>query len=161
MYSDTEPIHLRLLRRDVTVADILPLANVSPNVHRRFASSDTKKMINYGERLCDLLETIFLLVKEDEAGLISIIKPQNYSLLALDDNTHDIHQRYTIFATIADICHPNQIDPEREHFIYSHEFVPSVDTPLTVFRSTSPVRFALVNVNLPIAVSVTDEGDGG
>ncbi|CAF0957715.1 unnamed protein product, partial [Adineta ricciae] len=155
-YDSSEPSSLLLPSRNVTMEHIFQsIDNVPANVYKYLASNSTKKIIDYCEKLSNLHETKFLLVKENETCFISIKKPKTNQLLGLDDEQNAIHQRFTIYAQIRDIYQENQLDIDRQYCLYSNDFVPSIDTQLFLFpRSNSTIEFALIDQNLPIKVTI-------
>ncbi|UJR29383.1 hypothetical protein I4U23_010595 [Adineta vaga] len=153
-YDNSESISILLPNRNVTMEYILQSSKVSSNIYKYLASNFTKKIVDYCEKLSNLRETKFILVKENETCLISIEKPKNNQLLELDEDDNDIHQRYTIFTKISDIYQENQFDIDHQFLLSSDSFVPSLNTQLFSFGSTSPIRFTLLQQNLPVNVII-------
>jgi hypothetical protein len=153
-YDDQQPMQILLSNRNTTIEHIFQLTHAPSNLYKYLASNYTKKIIDYCEKLSNLIETKFILVKEHETCLVSIEKPKYNQLLEIESEENDIHQRYTIYATIGDICRENQIDIDHQHFLYANDFVPSIETQLFSFQSISPIRFTLIDGNLPVAVTI-------
>ncbi|CAF1248253.1 unnamed protein product [Adineta steineri] len=159
--TDNQSIHFRvsimiqIFRYDNIFQSI---TDVPSNVYKYLASNSTKKIIDYCEKLSNINETKFLLVKENETCLVSIEKPKNNQLLDLDDGQNDIHQRYTIYARILDIYQENQLDIDHQYLLYSNDFVPSIQTQLISFQSPSSpsIRFTLINENLPVNITIAN-----
>jgi hypothetical protein len=122
------------------------LTNAAFDIYKYLASNYTKKILHFGEQLSNLLDTKFILVQSHETCLISIEKPK-------------YNQRFTIFATIADICGENQIDIDHQSLLYADDFVPSPDTQLVSFLTVSPIRFTLIDGNLPVTVTIQNSED--
>ncbi|CAF1647662.1 unnamed protein product, partial [Adineta ricciae] len=158
-YDNSEPSSLLLPSRNVTMEHIFQsIDNVPANVYKYLASNSTKKIIDNCEKLSNLHETKFLLVKENETCFISVKKSKTNQLLDLDDEQNAIHQRFTIYAQIRDIYQENQLDIDRQYCLYSNDFVPSIDTQLFLFpRSNSTIEFALFDQNLPFKVTIQNK----
>ena len=158
--NQQESLQILLSNRNTTIENIFQLTNASRNIYKYLASNYTKKILNYDEKLSNLIDTKFILVKEHETCLISIEKSKNNQLIDIEDEQNIIHQRFTIFATIEHICRENQIDIDHQYLIYSNDFVPSIETQLIYFKSESPsIRFTLTDNNLPVAVTVLNNQD--
>ncbi|CAF1224248.1 unnamed protein product [Adineta steineri] len=159
-YDSSEPISIHFSNRNIIMEDIFQsITNVPSNVYKYLASNSTKKVIDYCDKLSNINETKFLLVKENETCLVSIEKPKNNQLLDLDDGQNDIHQRYTIYARILDIYQENQLDIDHQYLLYSNDFVPSIQTQLISFQSPSSlssIRFTLINENLPVNITIAN-----
>jgi hypothetical protein len=100
-----------------------------------------------------LNETKFLLAKENETCLVSIKMSNELQLITIDDESDQI-QRFLISATISNISKQNQIDTEQRFLLYADDFVPSLDTSLTSFLTTSPINFTVIEKNLPITITM-------
>ncbi|CAF1513862.1 unnamed protein product [Adineta steineri] len=159
-YDSSEPISIHFSNRNIIMEDIFQsITNVPSNVYKYLASNSTKKIIDYCDKLSNINETKFILVKENETCLVSIEKPKNNQLLDLDDGQNDIHQRYTIYARILDIYQENQLDIDHQYLLYSNDFVPSIQTQLISFQSPSSlssIRFTLINENLPVNITIAN-----
>jgi hypothetical protein len=158
-YDKQQPLQILLSNRNTTIEHIFQLTNASLDIYKYLASNYTKKILDYGEKLSNLIDTKFILVKEHETCLVSIEKPKYSQLIDIEDEENEIHQRFTIFATIADICRENQIDIDHRRLLYSDDFVPSTETQLISFLSISPIRFTLIDGNLPVTVTIQNNQD--
>ncbi|CAF3688664.1 unnamed protein product [Rotaria sordida] len=95
----------------------------------------------------------FILVEEYQTCLVSIKKPKELQLIEIDEG-NELNTRFIIFATIDDVYRYGKIDVERQHLIYSDDFVPTINAQLVSFRLTSPIRFTLMDGNLPMTITV-------
>jgi hypothetical protein len=77
-------------------------------------------------------------------------------LIEISDES-DQNQRFMISATISDIYKHNKIDTEQRFLLYADDFVPSLDTSLTSFLTTSPIKFTVIENNLPITVTIMND----
>ncbi|CAF4218433.1 unnamed protein product, partial [Adineta steineri] len=158
-YNSSEPISIHFSNRNIIMEDIFQsITDVPLHVYEYLASNSTKKIIDYCEKLSNINETKFLLVKENETCLVSIEKPKINQLLDLDDGQNDIHQQYTIYARIFDIYQENQLDIDHQYLLYSNDFVPSIQAQLISFQSpsSSSIRFTLINENLPVNITIAN-----
>jgi hypothetical protein len=158
-YDKQQPQQILLSNRNTTIEHIFQLTHASLDVYKYLASNYTKKILDFGEQLSNLLDTKFILVQAHETCLISIEKSKNNLLVDIEDDTNEIQQRFTIFATIADICRENQIDIDHRSLLYADDFVPSIDTQLVSLLTVSPVRFNLIDGNLPVSVTIQNSED--
>jgi len=158
-YDKQQPLQILLSNRNTTIKHIFQLTHASLDVYKYLASNYTKKILDFGEKLSNLLDTKFILVQSHETCLISIEKPKYNQLVDIEDDTKEIHQRFTIFATIADVCGENQIDIDHQSLLYADDFVPSTDTQLVSFLTGSPIRFTLIDGNLPVKVTIQNSED--
>ncbi|CAF2781321.1 unnamed protein product [Rotaria sp. Silwood2] len=158
-YDDQQPLQILLSNRNTTIQHIFQLTQASIHIYKYLASNYSKKILDYNEKLSNLIDTKFILVKECETCLVSIKKPKTNQLIDIDDEKNEIYQRFTIFATIGDIYRENQIDIDHQNLLYSEDFVPSIETQLICFSSISPIRFTLINGNLPITVIIVNMED--
>ncbi|CAF4406263.1 unnamed protein product, partial [Adineta steineri] len=84
-YDSSEPISIHFSNRNIIMEDIFQsITNVPSNVYKYLASNSTKKVIDYCDKLSNINETKFILVKENETCLVSIEKPKNNQLRDLD-----------------------------------------------------------------------------
>jgi hypothetical protein len=140
-YDNKEQIKILLSNRNTTIKQLLELTEKSTDIYKYLALNDTKRILNSNELISNLNKTKFILVKENETCLISIEKDVQ-------------HQRFTIFATIADIIKEYQIDISHKNLLYSNDFVPSTDTQLLSLQLESPIRFIVIDGNLPAMVTI-------
>ncbi len=158
-YDNQQPLQILLSNRNTTIEHIFQLTQASFDVYKYLASNYTKKILDYSEKLSNLIDTKFILVTEHETCLVSIEKPKYSQLIDIENGENQIHQRFTIFATIADIYRENQIDIDHQCLLYSDDFVPSTETQLISFLPVSPIRFTLIDWNLPVKVIVQNSED--
>ena len=105
---------------------------------------------------------IVRIFKENETCLISITKPKQNQLIDIEEEEEDENehcQRFTIFATIADIFRENQINIDHQHLVCTKDFAPSRDTQLVTLSSESPVQLTLIDDCLPVTVTVLNNED--
>ena len=153
-YDKQPPQQILLPSRNTTIEHIYQLTQASPDVYKYLASNSTKKVLEFREKLSNLVETKFLLVQAHETCLISISKSQCITVVDSSDNGAEIQQRFTIFGTIGDICRENQIDNDHRNLLYADDFIPSNDTQLMSFAGSSPIRFTLIDGTLPMTVII-------
>lgn len=158
-YDKQQPLQILLSNRNTTIQDIFQRTQASLDVYKYLASNQSKKILDFDEKLSNLIDTKFLLVTENETCFVSIGKPKYEQLINIEEEETEIHQRFTIFATIADICSENQIDTDHRSLLYSNDFVPSSETQMISFLSLSPIQFTLIDGNLPVAVIIENSED--
>ena len=158
-YNKESPQQILLPNRNTTIEQIFQSTNASHDVYKYLASSYTKKILDFGEKLSNLVDTKFILVQSHETSLITIEKPKCNQLVEIEDGDNEIHQRYTKFATIADICRENQIDIDHQNLLYADDFVPSATAQLISFLAASPIHFNLTDGNLPVTVTIEKSDD--
>jgi len=154
--DDKQQLKIPISNRNTTIEEILPLTNVSINIYKYLASYITKYIISNNEYISNLNETKFFLVKENETCLISIKISDELQLIDINDG-NDQNQRFLISATMSDIYKQNKIDTEHRFLLYSDDFVPSLDIPLTSFPKISPIKFTIIGNNLPITVTIIND----
>jgi hypothetical protein len=153
-YDDKEQIKIPLSSRNTTIEQLLQLTGKSIDVYKYLASNDTKRILNSNETISNLNKTKFILVKENETCLVSIEKLKDSQISDFDREKDVNQQRFTVFATIGDVNKENQIDISHQNLLYSNEFVPSTDTQLISLLLESPIRFTVIDENLPAMVIV-------
>ena len=156
-YDDQQQIKITISSRNLTVNELLQQTGIPIEVYKYLASNKTHQVIANDQNLSDSNETDFILVKENETCLISFEKSKGSQLIDIGEDNSIL--RFFIFATIADLYKQKKIDDKHQHLLYANDFVLSKDTQLTLFRSTSPICFSLIDDNLPVAVtiSITEE----
>lgn len=108
--------------------------------YRYLASASSHLIFDSDEKLDNLTETKFTLLKENETCLIDI---------------EGIHQRFSISATIADLYKQNQDRLDGQYLIFDGIFILSQQTPLRYFRSIpSPIRFTLSKKDFEANVTI-------
>jgi hypothetical protein len=142
IYDRKEQITIPLANRNITIEQLLQLSGISIDVYKYLVSNDTTTILDYNENISSLNKTKFILLKENETCLVWI---------------GEKCQRYPVFATLADIYRQNQIDISHQYLVYANDFVPSVDTQLTSFQTESPIRFIVIDDNLPVIVTIENK----
>jgi hypothetical protein len=150
-YDDEEQIKIPLLDRNTTIEQVLQLTGKSIDAYKYLALSDTKRILDYNETIANLNQTKFILVKENETCLVWIGKSYNCN------EENEKYQRYAVFASMTDIYKENQIDISHQYLLYANDFVPSAETQLTSFQSQLPIRFIVIDDNLPVIVTVKNK----
>jgi hypothetical protein len=154
--DDKQQLKIPVSNRNTTIEQLLQLTNVSINIYKYLASNITKYILDNNEQISNLTETKFVLVKENETCIVSIKLSNELQLIDIDDE-NDQNQRFIISATISDIYKQNKIDADHQFFLYSDDFVPSLDIPLSSFLITSPIKFTIIQNNLPITVTIIND----
>ena len=140
-YDNQEQIKLPISSRNITIEQILQLTGKSIDVYKYLALNTTKRILDSNEIVSNSNETKFVLLKENETCLVWLGKS--------DSHENEENQRYAVFASLADISH--------RHLLYGNDFAPSPETQLTSFSSESPIRFIVIDSNLPISVTVQNK----
>ncbi|CAF4394047.1 unnamed protein product [Rotaria sp. Silwood2] len=156
-YDDKKQIKIPLSNRDTTIEQLLNSTGKSIDVYKYLTTNDTKRIINSNEKVSNLNKTKFILVKENETCLVCIKKSNNLQQVDNNEEENEKNQRFTIFATIADINNENQEDILHKYLMYSNDFVPSKNTQLISFQSESPIQFTMINQNLPVTVTIQNK----
>ncbi|CAF1430588.1 unnamed protein product, partial [Rotaria sordida] len=139
--------------RNMTIEQLLLLTKTRADVVAYLASNNTQVIIESHKQLLNLNETEFILVEEYQTCLVSIKKPKELQLIEIDEG-NELNTRFIIFATIDDVYRYGKIDVERQHLLYSDDFVPTINAQLVSFRLTSPIRFTLMDGNLPMTITI-------
>jgi len=129
---------------------------MSVDIYKYLASNNTKCIISNNEYISNLNETKFVLLKENETCIVSIKMSNELQLIEINDE-NDQNQRFMISATISDIYKQNKIDTEQRFLLYADDFVPSFNTPVASFLTTSPIKFTVIGNNLPITVTIIND----
>ena len=158
-YDDQQPLQILLPNRNTTIEHIFQLTHASSDVYKYLASNYSKKIIDFSEKLSNLIDTKFILVEEHETCLVTIEESKDGRLIEIENGKNIVNQRFTVFATIGDICRENLIEIDHQYLLYSNDFVPSIETQLTRFSLDSPIRFTLIDNNLPVNVTVINNED--
>ncbi|CAF4842456.1 unnamed protein product, partial [Rotaria sp. Silwood1] len=160
-YDDKEQIKIPLSNRNITIQQLLNLTGKSIDIYKYLATNDTKKIINPNEKLSNLNQTKFILVKENETCLVSIKKSDDLQLIynneEQEQEKNKQYQRFTISATIADINKENQLDILHQYLLCSNDFVPSTDIQLLSFQFESLIQFTVIDQNLPVLVIIQND----
>jgi hypothetical protein len=108
------------------------------------------------EKLSNISQTKFFLIKEAQTCLISIEQANNILIQMDEDNT--INQRYTIHATIADIYKQNKSIIQDQYLVYENDFILSQEILLISFlQTTSPIPFTLTNKKFQANITVIND----
>ncbi|CAF4312745.1 unnamed protein product, partial [Adineta steineri] len=128
--------------------------------YKYLASCNTKQIIDVHQLLSDVNETRFLLVKEDQLCSVHIRRSTENQLISIDDNDEtDSKQDFASFATIADVYKANHIDNQNKYLLFEKDFLPSMETLLSIFVSTSPIEFEVSSEKLSIHIIVENSID--
>ena len=158
--SNGQRQQIPLANARITVEELLRMSSASSEEYRYLASNYTKRILDPNEKLSDLNETKFLLVREQDACLVVIKKLTNTTLVDITaDADKTIQQRFTVLASIDDVCRTNKIDNDRQYLLHATDFVPSKETQLVSLRKVSPIAFLLTEENLPIRVTIQNTID--
>jgi hypothetical protein len=142
-YDDNEQIKIRVPSRNITIEQLFQLLGTLSDCYKYLALNDTKRIVNSNEILSNLNTTKFILLRESQSCLICIEKSKNEN-----------YQQYALFASVGDIYKENQCDVLHQYLLYADDFVPSTETQLTSFRTESPIRFIIIDHNLPVIVTI-------
>jgi hypothetical protein len=151
-YDDDEHIKIPLLDRNTTIEQLLQLTGKLIDVYKYLALNDAKRILDNNETIANLNQTKFIIVKENETCLVWIGKSSDNC-----NEENENYQRYAVFASIADIYKENQMDISHQYLLYANDFVPSTETQLTSFQSQLPIRFIVIDENLPVIVTVKNK----
>ncbi|CAF4536476.1 unnamed protein product [Rotaria sp. Silwood2] len=156
-YDDKEQIKIPWLNKNITIEQLLHLTGKPIDIYKYLAVMDTKRIINSNEKLSNLNKTKFILVKENETCLVSIKTSNDLQLIHDNEEENEKYQRFTVFATIADVKKENHIDSLHQYFLYSNDFVLSTNIQLISLQFESPIQFTLIDQNLPISVTIQND----
>ena len=156
-YDDQKEISIPVSHRNITIKQLLEMIGINDS-HTYLASYETKMI------LCELStinETKFFLVKEHQTCPIIIEQSTNILVEIIGENMKN--QRYIINATIDDIYKQNKNIDQDQYLLYEDEFIPSRETPLSLFllTETSPVKFNLIYQKLQANVTVINDEHKG
>lgn len=157
--NNEKPEEVLLFNRKVTMEELFRISKQSERGYKYLASYNTKKIINFYQLLSDVNETRFLLVKEDQFCSIHIRRSTENQLISIDDNEANSKQDFASSATIADVYKANNINDQNEYLLFGKDFLPSMETSLSVFLSTSPIEFHVSNEKQPIHIIVENSVD--
>ncbi|CAF4886271.1 unnamed protein product [Rotaria sp. Silwood1] len=157
--NSEKPEEVLLFNRKVTIEELFQISKGSERGYKYLASYNTKKIIDFHQLLSDVNETRFLLVKEDQFCSIHIRRSTENQLISIDDNETNSKQDFASSATIADVYKANRINDQNEYLLFEKDFLPSLETSLSVFASISPIEFDVINEKLPIHIIVESSID--
>jgi len=144
--DDKKQLKIPVSNQNTTIEQILQLTNMSIDIYKYLASNITKYVLANNKNISNLNETCIVSIKlSNELQLIDI------------DDANNQNQRFIISATISDVYKQNKIDIEHQFFLYSNDFVPSLDIPLCSFLITSPIKFTIIENNLPITITIIND----
>ncbi|CAF5160427.1 unnamed protein product, partial [Rotaria magnacalcarata] len=121
------------------------MKEITSDAYKYLTSSDRNIIIANDQKVADLNQTKFIVLKENETCCVSI---EN----SIDAKFDGSNTRYAIFATIADVLKNSNISVG--YLLHSNDFVPSAETKLTSF--ISPIQFQVIKDNLPIVVTIVN-----
>ena len=156
-YDDEQLLEVPVSYQNATVEQLLQLTTMPTDIYKYLASNAKKSVISNLEYISKLNETKFLLAKESETCLVSVKLADELQLIEIDDETNRT-QRFVISATIADIYKCNEIDATQQFLLYSNDFVPAHSISLVSFLPTSHIRFTVIGQNLPVFITVINDG---
>lgn len=152
--SEAKQIPLPNVRINIEELTQLCVSEDQRNNHH-LAAFSTNRIVNENEQIRDLNETKFILVKTNEICRVILRRPQEAALIQIDDDsTRDIEQRFTCFASIADVYRAHKIDAEKENLLYENDFVPSSTTRLMSLQTDGCVELTRINQNLPLHLKI-------
>ncbi len=157
--NDEKSEEVFLSDRKVTIEELFRIVKGSERGYKYLASYDTKRIIDFHQLLSDVNETRFLLVKEDQLCSIHIRRSTENQLILIDNDQSNMKQDFSSSATIADVYKANHLENQNEYLLFGKDFLPSMETPLSVFMSTSPIEFDVSNEKLPIHIIVENSID--
>ncbi|CAF1366374.1 unnamed protein product, partial [Adineta steineri] len=158
--NNEKPEEVLLFNRKVMIEELFRISKGSDRGYKCIASYNTKKIIDDHQLLSDVNETRFLLVKEDQLCSIHIRRSTENQLISIDDNDEmNSQQDFASFATIADVYKANHIDNQNKYLLFEKDFLPSMETSLSIFVSTSPIEFEVSSEKLPIHIIVENSID--
>ena len=155
-YDDKQQLNIPVVNRKTTIGELLQLTTLPIDIYKYLASNVKKSVIPNSDYISSLNETTFLLLKENETCLVEVKLSQELQLIDIDNDDNQI-QRFVISATIADVCQHNEIDTKKQFLLYSNDFIPGREIPLTSFLQTLPIRFTVIENNLPVSVTVFND----
>ncbi|CAF3288496.1 unnamed protein product [Rotaria sp. Silwood2] len=157
--NSEKPEEVLLFNRKVTIEELFQISKGSERGYKYLASYQTKKIIDFHHLLSDVNETRFLLMKENQFCSIHIRRSTENQLISIDDDQTNMKQDFASFATIGDVYKANHINDQNEYLLFEKDFLPSMETSLSVFTSTSPIEFDVINEKLPIHIIVENSID--
>jgi len=155
-FDNQEELKIPISNKNLTINELLNLTKIN-HIYQYLALIDTHRiLLNNNEKLLNINQTKFYLVKENQTCLISIKQTKNI-LVELDDN-NTISQRYIIYTTIADIYKQNKSIIQDQYLVYENDFIPSDKILLTSFlQTTSTIQFTLINQKFQANITVINE----
>jgi hypothetical protein len=154
-FDNQQELQIPISNRNITIKQLLELSTTD-NIYQYLALIDTHIILSNTEKLSNINQTKFFLVKENQTCLISIEQSEDVLVQIYTDNT--IHQQYIIYTTISDIYKQNKSIIQDHYLVYENDFIPSENILLTSFlQTTSPIKFTLINKKFQANVTVINE----
>ncbi|UJR19001.1 hypothetical protein I4U23_022131 [Adineta vaga] len=150
---EEKPQEIPLFTRKISIEELFQICKGSERRFKHIASYKTKKILAICQLLTDIDETRFLLLEEDQICSIQIQRSPDNQLIKIDDYS-TITQDFASVATIADIYKVNQTAIQNEFLLFENDFLLSMETSLSVLKSTSTIQFNVKNEKLPIHIYV-------
>ena len=157
--NDEKSEEILLFNRKVTMEELFRIARGSERDYKYLASYRSKKIIDLHHLLSDVNETRFLLVKDDQFCSIYLRRSTENQLISIVGDEANTKQYFSSSATIADIYKANQMSNQNEYLRVGKDFLPSMETSLSIFTSISPIEFDVTNEQLPIHIIVENTTD--
>lgn len=154
-----KPEEVPLFTGKITIEELFQLFKGSERGYKNLASCQTKKIIDFHQSLSNVSETRFLLVKEDQSCCIHIRRSTKDQSISIDDDERIIKESFVFTATVGDIYKSMHINDQNKYLLLEKNFLPSLETPLSLFISTSPIEFDLSDEKLPIHITVKNSTD--
>jgi hypothetical protein len=143
-FDNQEEFQIPISNQNLSIKECLQF----DNIYSYLASIDTHMIISNNNKISDINQRKFYLVKDSQICSISI------------EQTNDqiIIQQYIIEATIADIYQENISSIQDQYLLYENDFIPSLEIALTSFLPTEfPIQFKLINRKFQANVTVINE----
>jgi hypothetical protein len=155
-YDDNQIFSIPISNRNITIEQLIQMTPIKDEMYKYLASYNTHMIISNSEQLLNLMETKFHLVKDTETCFILIDLSEN-SLVKNNEEKIE-YQRYTIFATIADLYQQNKELIKDQYLLFDNVIILSPETPLTCFLPIkSSIRFTLINKILQANITITND----
>lgn len=148
-----------LFYRNATINDLFQVAKGNERGFKYLGSRRTKKIIDFNQNLSNINETQFLLIKEDQFCSVSIRRSTENQLILIDDEETVKTQDFASSATVADVYLANGLIDQNKYLLFGTDFMPSMETPMSTFISTSPIEFIVTDDKLPIHIFVENDVD--
>lgn len=128
-YDSNQLISKIIFNENITIEQVRQMTINGDETYQYLASTSSHLVFASDEKLINLTDTKLILLRESETYVIDI---------------GEMHQRFSISATIADVYKQNRNSLDGEYLIFDEVFILAQETPLRYFRSIpSPIRFTL------------------
>jgi hypothetical protein len=155
-YDNQQIFPISISTRNITIEELMQKIPIKDELYKYLASYDSNMIISNNEKLSNLIETKFHLVKNTEICSI-IIDPSESSLIKITEEKSE-YQQYTIFATIADLYKQNKDKINDQYLLFDDAIILSPETSLTCFlQIKSPIRFTLINKTLQANITIIND----